>query len=57
MICVVQISYNILNTKCIKDSDIRISNINLAEFPLFLYFCVPFLIDFLAFYRHSSHVF
>ena len=48
MICVVQISCNILNTKCIKDLDIRISDINLAEFPIFPQFSSPFFHRFLG---------
>ena len=41
MIQVAQISCNILNTKCIKDSYIIISGINLTEFPLFSQFLCP----------------
>ena len=43
MICVVPISYNIFNTRYLKDLDIRISDNNLAEFPLFSQFLCPLL--------------
>ena len=43
MICVVQISCNIFNTKYLKDLDIRISDNNLAKFPLYPQFLYSLL--------------